>query len=304
MGDRVAIDMDLVRERMLAFAADNNVKVLLAVESGSRGWGFPGKDSDWDCRFMFVRPKEAYLSVYQQPEQLNYKDDEYGGDLDIIGWDIRKVLRCAAQGNVVMAEWAQSPVVYYDEGDDFRDYLLEAAVHPWYRRSEALTAYLGMAGNAASSARRGVSEHDRQSEEGLPWSAGSLRSLPSKKFLYYVRTILAASWAESGRPVPDMNIVGLLKGLEERSPWYHKHAADIMRLVNEKAFLREKDLFSTPVQEGTLRMLYGMEQLALSATFAEHHKAQSEPLPPVSRQEVDSVFFDILRRHAPALVEV
>ena len=34
------------------------VKVLYAVESGSRGWGFANEDSDYDVRFIYVRPLE------------------------------------------------------------------------------------------------------------------------------------------------------------------------------------------------------------------------------------------------------
>ncbi len=39
------------------------VRVLYAVESGSRAWGFPSRDSDYDVRFLYVRPVEAYLSI-------------------------------------------------------------------------------------------------------------------------------------------------------------------------------------------------------------------------------------------------
>lgn len=40
-----------------------NVKILHCVESGSRAWGFPSPDSDYDVRFIYVRPKEYYLRL-------------------------------------------------------------------------------------------------------------------------------------------------------------------------------------------------------------------------------------------------
>ena len=39
------------------------IKILYAVESGSRGWGFESKDSDYDVRFIYVHPLDWYLSV-------------------------------------------------------------------------------------------------------------------------------------------------------------------------------------------------------------------------------------------------
>lgn len=38
-----------------------NVKILYAVESGSRAWGFSSPDSDWDVRFIYVHPLNWYL---------------------------------------------------------------------------------------------------------------------------------------------------------------------------------------------------------------------------------------------------
>ena len=39
------------------------VRILYAVESGSRAWGFPSRDSDFDVRFLYLRPVESYLSI-------------------------------------------------------------------------------------------------------------------------------------------------------------------------------------------------------------------------------------------------
>lgn len=287
------VSMDIVRDRMMSFAEENGVKVLLAVESGSRGWGFPGKDSDWDCRFMFVRPVDHYLSVYQRPEQLNYRDSEFGGDLDIVGWDLRKVLRSAAKGNVVVSEWAQSPVVYHEE-EGFSDMLIESAVQPWYSQLEALTAYLGMAFNAVGTSRKFITDEGK----GCP---GLVYDVSSKKLLYYVRTILAAYWASSGRPMPDMAIGGLLKHLESERPWHLPHSCHIKGLVKEKAELGEKDKFRTEVSESTLQLLYSMELEALSAKESLQNAATNRWQSGVCSDreaDVDSVFRDMLDRYA------
>ena len=38
-----------------------DVKIIYAVESGSRAWGFESIDSDYDVRFIYVRDKNEYL---------------------------------------------------------------------------------------------------------------------------------------------------------------------------------------------------------------------------------------------------
>ena len=81
---------DEIVERLLAIERSHNVRVLYAIESGSRAWGFASPNSDWDVRFIYVHPEEWYLTVHEQRDVIEIPID---GDLDISGWEVRKSLR-------------------------------------------------------------------------------------------------------------------------------------------------------------------------------------------------------------------
>ena len=53
----------LIREKLKEIEQREGCRILLAVESGSRAWGFASPDSDYDVRFIYVRPKESYLRL-------------------------------------------------------------------------------------------------------------------------------------------------------------------------------------------------------------------------------------------------
>lgn len=109
--------------RLDGICATESVVIPLAIESGSRAWGFPSPDSDFDCRFVFVRPVEQHLSPWLRRDVI---ETPLIGDLDINGWDLGKALRLLLKGNAVIIEWLRSPVVYRGESW-FRDGLLDFA---------------------------------------------------------------------------------------------------------------------------------------------------------------------------------
>ena len=86
-----------------------DVKILLAVESGSRAWGFASADSDYDVRFIYVHRPEQYLRIDLMKDVIEWQLDEV---LDINGWDLRKALLAFAKGNPNVMEWANSPIIY------------------------------------------------------------------------------------------------------------------------------------------------------------------------------------------------
>jgi predicted nucleotidyltransferase len=98
-----------IDERLAAIRADEHVSILLAVESGSRAWGFPSPDSDYDCRFIYVRRSNDYLSPWPKRDVI---EDDPTGDLDVNGWDLGKALKLMLKGNAIVLEWLRSPIVY------------------------------------------------------------------------------------------------------------------------------------------------------------------------------------------------
>lgn len=109
-----------VDRRLVAVAAEHGVHVPWAIESGSRAWGFPSPDSDYDCRFLFVRPADAYLDPWPARDVIETPLDS---TYDVNGWDLVKAVRLAVSGNATVTEWLRSPIVY-DGRPAFRDELL------------------------------------------------------------------------------------------------------------------------------------------------------------------------------------
>jgi predicted nucleotidyltransferase len=101
-----------VDARLRGAVRDHGVRIGWAVESGSRAWGFPSPDSDYDCRFLFVRSADDYLTPWLPRDVIETPLDAV---LDVNGWDLRKAIDLVVRGNATVLEWLRSPIVY--EGD-------------------------------------------------------------------------------------------------------------------------------------------------------------------------------------------
>ena len=84
------------------------VRILHAVEGGSRAYGLEKADSDYDVRFIYVQPLGAYMNMWHSKDTIQ-NDFE---NLDVHGWDIQKALRLAERSNPSLIEWVNSSVVY------------------------------------------------------------------------------------------------------------------------------------------------------------------------------------------------
>lgn len=98
-----------VQRRLDAIEREQHCRILFAVESGSRAWGFPSPDSDYDVRFVYARPADWYLSVYPGRDVIETPIED---EMDLNGWDLRKALHLVLKSNAVISEWMESPIVY------------------------------------------------------------------------------------------------------------------------------------------------------------------------------------------------
>ena len=101
--------IDVIKEKIQEIEKKENVRVLHCVESGSRAWGFASPDSDYDVRFIYVRPKDYYLRLEKTRDVIEWQLDD---TLDINGWDIQKALRLLHKSNPTLFEWNSSPIIY------------------------------------------------------------------------------------------------------------------------------------------------------------------------------------------------
>lgn len=99
----------VIGQRLASVAEEEGIRYLMAVESGSRAWGFPSPDSDYDVRFIYVRPWQDYVTMRQVRDVV---ERPIVDDFDVNGWDIRKTLGLLLKHNAVVAEWLESPIRY------------------------------------------------------------------------------------------------------------------------------------------------------------------------------------------------
>ena len=169
---------NMILNRLDEIEKKENVRILLAVESGSRAWGFASPDSDYDVRFIYVRPREDYLRLEKTRDVIELPIE---GELDINGWDLDKTLRLLRASNPTLFEWFSSPIVYRETAfaDAFR-----SVMQKYFSSRRGLSHYLSMAGSNYREYLKGD-------------------TVKAKKYFYVLRPILACRWIlDKGTPPP------------------------------------------------------------------------------------------------------
>ena len=163
-----------VAERIDRLEAEHGVTALYVCESGSRAWGFPSVDSDYDVRVLYVHPRDWYLSIDVERRDDTI-DPPIADDIDVHGWDLRKALGLFQSTNPTLLEWLRSPLVYRATTTVMRRW--RALIPDYYTPGAVGPAYRGMA--------QSVAEQNLTDE-----------TVSQKAYLYVLRALLAVRWIE------------------------------------------------------------------------------------------------------------
>ena len=167
------------------------VRILYACESGSRAWGFPSRDSDYDVRFIYVRARDWYLSIDLE-RRRDVIERPISDQLDVSGWDLRKALQLLRKSNPPLLEWLNSPIVYLDHYDAAAHF--KRLLPMYYSPTACMFHYLHMA-------RGNYRDYLRGDQVWV------------KKYFYVLRPLLAVKWIEAGYGVVPMAFPTLLERL-------------------------------------------------------------------------------------------
>ena len=194
----------LIKSKLKEIEEKENIRILHCVESGSRAWGFASPDSDYDVRFIYVRPEDFYLRLDKTRDVIEWQLDD---TLDINGWDISKALTLLHKSNPTLFEWNSSPIVYKTTGQ-------------WKRISDIINRYfVAKAGlyHYLSTAKGNYREYLKGETVRL------------KKYFYVLRPLLACKWIlAKGTPPPMLFSTLMDKYLEEAV------VPDVKNLLNLK----------------------------------------------------------------------
>ena len=198
---------------------EQDVRVLFAIESGSRAWGFASPNSDYDVRFVYAHPKDWYVAVdlEQKRDVIEY---EIVDDIDINGWDARKALRLLWKSNPALIEWVQSPIVYVDDNHFAPG--VRNLVEEIYSTEKGIYHYRSM----AKTNYRGYLREEL---------------VPLKKYFYVLRPLLSIQWLEKYNSPAPIEFDKLRTLVESDSDL----DLEITKLLERKKASMEKDIAPT-----------------------------------------------------------
>lgn len=179
-----------VQTKLDELAARHQVRIISAIESGSRSWGFPSLDSDYDVRFVYAHAPEWYIQLDPERDVIELPVNAV---LDIGGWDVRKAMALANSGNSVIQEWMISPLVYRE--DPARVGLLRERVARTFNAKATFHHYSAMANNMVAA----LDEPD----------------IKLKRFFYIARATLSALWVMREHSMPTVVLPDLLQALTD-----------------------------------------------------------------------------------------
>lgn len=161
----------------------NGVSIILAVENGSRAWGFESPLSDYDVRFIYHHSPSWYVSAFSRRDNIDLATIH---NIDAAGWDITKLMRLLYKGNASVYEWLNSPIVYRQDPQKCAQ--LRELAEKVFNPDANFRHYLALAKKRITDSRR-----------------------HPKRFLYLIRAVLSARYISDNNSPPPVLFSALSK---------------------------------------------------------------------------------------------
>lgn len=201
-----------IRSELKNIELRENVKIVYACECGCRGWGFPSNDSAYDVRFIYVRPFDSYLSIFDKKDVIERPITDF---LNFNGWDIRKTLQLLSKSYPPPYEWIQSPVIYLEKSQAVEE--IRSLAKASFDSKSCIYHYLSKAkGNL------------RQYLKG--------DYVTAQKYFYVLRSVLACRWITTNHTMPPMDFEKLVTFIQDK-----QLLSVIHELLNRKKIAGELD---------------------------------------------------------------
>jgi len=239
--------MKKIKDILKEIEQRQKIKILYACETGSRAWGFPSPDSDFDVRFIYMHERDWYLSLSQRKDTIEHMD----GDLDITGWDLKKSLLLLRKSNATLIERFNSPIQYY-AADGFRSDF-KKLIKKYYSPTAVFYHHYSLT--------RKFWEEVKDGDE-----------YKLKSWFYMVRSLFSCMWILNKKSVLPMNIQGLMKGVVG-DDWRKR----IKKLIELKKTVGEKYLHPMD-KELNERIFYILELLEKSKDNLRVNTTNMDPL--------------------------
>ena len=222
---------DRIRKICENLEKEKKIKILFAVENGSRAWGMDSLDSDFDVRFVFFRPLKEYIQINNPTDVITIAFDKGGNScqvegsyIDMSGFDVFKYVRMLSSSNPTTIEWLMSPIVYHGEQNKtFKEFAINnfnpIALYHHYK----------------SMCRNNYVKYLK---------SGSF--VTYKKYLYAYRGLINAKWVVHKKSLPPIVFLDTLNEMEEIIPG--KILKKLKEIIKLKSSGEEKDIIQNIVE--------------------------------------------------------
>ncbi|MCK4670131.1 MAG: nucleotidyltransferase domain-containing protein [Nanoarchaeota archaeon] len=214
----------LVKKLCKQIEKEKKVKILFAVENGSRAWRMESEDSDYDVRFVYYHPLEKYISLSQPKDVIEKFYDEKGKPhpakgcfIDIVGFDVIKYLKLLINSNPTAIEWLKSDIVYH--GKQTKVFQEFAFNH--FKKISLFYHYQSL------------------SRQNYQKYIKSKAHVSYKKYLYALRGLVNATYVQKTGKVPPIDFADTVK----KAKFLPKTIRDrILKIIELKKSGREKQI--------------------------------------------------------------